>query len=446
MSGPVVIELGDAAPWRPPEQAFARRPPRWLAVLVVAALAAGLPVADTAAGGPVLRVGTGALGMLPGGGRLFLTRFTGEGPHRLEAYDGGGAALWSRALADGRQVAYAGADVVLVTNQPTGLPAALATLSALDPGTGAELWSRGAASILGRAGELLLYEDTREWAGTEPAGLPALRVAAVRARTGALVWERSVPGGFPVTFGRDLRRPYDVTSFNVLDPDNTLRAYDLATGAVLRTDRLRGLGVPGGFQVGDDGRDGGPPGARAGQVAVFSSDTGDDEVYDRASGRLLWSAGPGGNGGLTGCATGLWCRRDGPALVALDAATGRPAWRADGYDSVIGGGRGALLLGLSRGTEATLLAVDARTGAVRRRLDGWHPIQADGNRVVVWRRDEDELAVIVGVVDPATGHVAVVGTGDAWGGPPGCAADGDLLACGVVGDMTAWRLPPAIRD
>ncbi|MEU7873830.1 PQQ-binding-like beta-propeller repeat protein [Dactylosporangium sp. NPDC049140] len=466
-------DLGGGEPWAPPETPRPRRrlsgPPRWVAAVAVAAVAAGLPVTSAAAAGPVLHLASGALTTALGGGRIYVTRFGGEGPHRLEVYGEGGARLWGTDLSDSQLLMFADDDAALVSVRLPDNPA-LATVTALDPRTGAQLWQRAGVSVAGRLpGRTMLVDTSRRVtlpAGADPQAQPreANQLVTVDSRTGAPVWSLAVPVNAVVAFGRGGNTPFDLTSFSVLDPDGTLRGYDLATGAVARTDRLEpGLSGLGSLLTGEDG-DAGPPGARAGQVRI-STDRGDD-VYDRASGRMLWHAAPGppvlgtfvnlGNTGqaaigqwpLSGCAPGLWCRLDGAGLVAYEARTGRQAWRVDGFTTVLGAGAETVALGALGDNGQSLAAgviVDARTGAIRSRIDGWHPVVAEGHRIVVWRRPDGERVTTLGLLDPGTGRITVFGTGDSWGGMPSCSVDARVVACGVAGELTVWPLPAAAR-
>ncbi|MFG2037002.1 PQQ-binding-like beta-propeller repeat protein [Dactylosporangium sp. NPDC048998] len=462
---PVLIDLGHAEPWAPPDTPRRGRGPRrrsgaaarLAALLLVAALAAGLPAADAGpAGGPVLYIEAGVHNAVLGGGRLFVTRYTGEGPHRLDAHDtAGGGALWSTELEDGQQLAFADAGVVVLTGEYGDHAPALSTVVVRDARTGAELWRRGGAVVDGTAGGRLLLLDVSGYRsrkdpepapGAGPDPLPAdYRIFAVDPRTGAVVWTLTVPPGSQASFGRDHRDPYGLSSLSVLDPDGTLRVYDPASGAVARTYRIEPSGAVGSFELGDKGPGSLlPPGARAGQVAVSSGNEPGDDVFDLATGRRLWHLDSQPYAGLIGCAPGRWCTDDGHWLTAHDAGTGEQVWRVETYHMTFGGAGNDLVLG-GLGEDLVslpeLLVVDGRTGAPHYRIDGWHAIQALGGRVVVWRREEGQRATVVGLLDPASGRIAVFGRGDAWGGQPTCITGGGVVACGVLGDLTVWRLP-----
>ncbi|MFI5907432.1 PQQ-binding-like beta-propeller repeat protein [Dactylosporangium sp. NPDC051541] len=432
----MMIDLGRAEQWSPPETARPRRrltaPGRLALALLVLAGVAAVPVRSAPAPAPVLHIGTGGAAVMLGGGRIYVVR----AQQRLEVYSAHGAPFWSRTMGDTQQLDYADTDVAVFSSRGEGV-SALDTVNALDPGTGVERWARGGGAVAGRAGRLVILIDTSQWQPDRPP--PPLHVIAVHARTGATVWDLAVPADSVGDFGRPGDDTWDLVSFSVLDPDGTLRDYDLATGAVARTGHLPRTGPAGSFTLGPAGR----------QVAVAAGgeESGDD-VYDRATGQFLWHAGAAGSR-LDPCAPQLWCRPADGGLLAFDAATGRPAWRADGFDAVLAAEGPAVVLGhLGQSTDAAaavVVVVDARTGAQRVRLDGWHPVRALGGRLVVWHRPEGARLTTVGLFDPVTGRVAVVGTGDAWGGWPVCTADVTLVACGVVGDLTVWPLPAAAR-
>ncbi|WP_433216838.1 PQQ-binding-like beta-propeller repeat protein [Dactylosporangium sp. CS-047395] len=426
----VIIDLGDAQPWTPPETPRPRRrrfggTGRWLAVALVTVLAAAVPPAGAATAPPVLFIEESAQYVTIGGGRVLVVRYTGEGPHRLEAYSTAGALLWSADLGDGQQLVHADAGIVLLARQ-LGDAFDLATVAALDARTGAPRWERSGVVLAGLAGPLVVLGDTRN-------GL-----VAVDPR-GVTVWTLDVPAGEVPALGWGAGATYELTSLSVLDRSGNLRTHDLATGAVRHTDHLDLTGIdPTWIDVGEDGR----------QLAIRSGTT-EDWVFDRASGRPLWHVPASLHAALRDCGFGRWCRADESGLVAYDARTGAEAWRFGELGLILGRGPATMALGaLNWTTEAPPVAavVDAATGAVRARIDGWHPVAARGDRIVVWHRADGEPIATVGLLDPRTGRVAVLGSGEFWGGTPSCAADADLVACTMAGDLTVWRVPPTVLD
>lgn len=459
-----VIDLGLAEPWQPPQTL----PPRYrrlrgssrvAALLLVAALAAVAPVADGVAGGaPVLRIDTGAVHAIFGGGRLFVTRRDLDAPYRLEARDPRrGALLWRADLGDDEQVALATPAVVVVSSEYGDHAPADSAVTALDAATGARLWRRRAAGVLAKAGDRIILQDfgaAADPAGTGPdprTGRTVTRLLGADTRTGAVAWAVTVPAGAGLSFAADAVDPYEAVSVSTLGADGSLRTYDPHSGAVTAAGRLDWSGEVGMFQLGDAGRGPAPAGARAGQVLVIgeSAEGGRAGVFDRRTGRELWQVPVPGERGMAwpvGCAPGLWCLAGTEAIEALDAGTGRPAWRMGGYDNVVGGiGNDLVLenLNLDGQAPAPLVVVDGRTGARLHSLDGWHAAASLGGRVVAWQRDEERRAVILGVVDPASGRITVVGRAASWYGRPDCVTDGRSLSCGAAGELIVWRIPGA---
>ncbi|WP_433057653.1 PQQ-binding-like beta-propeller repeat protein [Dactylosporangium sp. CS-033363] len=422
----VTIDLGEAQPWIPPDEPRPRRrrfgaTGRWVAAALVAVLAAAVPPARAATAPPVLFIEEAAQYVTIGGGRVLVVRYTGEGPHRLEAYSTAGARLWSADLGDGEQLVHADAGIVLLARQ-LGDAFDLATVSALDARTGTPRWERSGVLLAGLAGPLVVLGDTHnDLVAVDPHGVE--------------VWKLDLPAGDVLALEWGAGATYELTSLSVLDRSGELRDHDLATGAVNHTDHLDLTGLdPTWIQVGGDGR----------QLAIRSGTTA-DWVFDRASGRPLWQVPANEHGILRDCGPGRWCRADESGLTAYDARTGDAAWRVDELGLILGRGPATMALGALNWTgEAPPIAavVDAATGAVRARIDGWHPAAARGDRIVVWHRADGEPIATVGLLNPRTGRIAVLGSGAFWGGTPSCSTEDDLVACTMAGDLTVWRVPP----
>ncbi|MGI5244514.1 PQQ-binding-like beta-propeller repeat protein [Dactylosporangium sp. CA-139066] len=449
------IDLGAAEPWTPPDEPpqRGRRRARGLLVALVAVLAAALPGAAAPRAGALLHLSAGVQNVGLGGGRMFVTRYLGEGPHRLEAYDTGtGRALWSVELEDGQSFVFGDADVVMVSSEyGERQPLQLSVVTALDPGTGALLWRRPSAGVAGRGGGRVLLQDLTSFQQPEDgvtAPSPENRVLGADARSGALVWELLVPPGSQAAYGRDPGSPYTMRSLSVLDPDGALRRYDLRTGAVAGTARLAWSGPVGWFRLGEDGDVPGPPGARAGQVAVGGEGGLRADVYDERSGRALWHVDVEAYGGLRACAPGWWCVAGDHGQVAYDAVTGVPVLRADTTDVMVANDGGVLVLGRlapDRRALAGLRTVDLRTGATLRTLDGWRPAFGPGDRLLVSWQADGEYSALFGQLDARTGRVTVLGAADLGAADPVCVSDERSVACGGSngsGDVTLWPAPP----
>jgi hypothetical protein len=63
--------------------------------------------------------------------------------------------------------------------------------------------------------------------------------------------------------------------------------------------------------------------------------------------------------------------------------------------------------------------------------------------VIVWTEEADGFTTTVGVLDPHSGRVAVLGRTGAWGPQTTCLVEAGTVACSAVGDLTVWRLPDA---
>ncbi|GAA2381778.1 PQQ-binding-like beta-propeller repeat protein [Dactylosporangium salmoneum] len=466
-----MIDLGVVGPsWEPPDTAPPRRRPGRLGAVVVAAVAvlvAVLPGKETAAAAPALLIGPGSQSVVLAGGWMFVTRYAGEGAHTIEARPGDGPVRWTVELAEGEGLDFADASIVVLGHTyPVG---PLTGVTARDTHTGAELWRRAAVVVVGAGGGRLLLMDTSRMQpvqdAPDPGAAPPVpqesRIFAVDPRTGADAWTLLVPAGSAPSFGHDPGDPYRTTALGVLDPDGVLRSYDLRTGAVSGTARIERTGPVRYFEFGGSGR------AR-GQVMVADGDAdGSAGVYDLASGRRILRVDPPTYGAYP-CDADHWCVSGARGGVAYEAATGRPAWRGDSsgltvLDPVTGSPRWSAK-GYFRiselGPDAVALAamgngdqfagpgvriVDARTGAVRRTFPDWHYLQSLGDRLVVWHRAEDSRRTTVGLLDPATGGVLVLGWADTWAGEPQCVTSEALIACGIMGDMTLWHLPAGVR-
>ncbi|MEV8512804.1 PQQ-binding-like beta-propeller repeat protein [Dactylosporangium sp. NPDC051484] len=449
-TGPV-IDLGVVERWAPPEPPRPQRPGRagrpgrggWAgrrrgsALLAAAVLAVLLPAADAPPGGPVFTLPGRMFDVHVTGDRLYVTRAVEDGALRVEARTPGGRLLWGAPLEPNQAFSFATADVVVLTNRYPQGAFAPSRVVVRDARTGAELWRRDAAEDRGAAGGRIILKDLAgEVGGAGGAGggesPPETTLVAVDERTGAAAWTVTAPAGARVELhgldGDEAR----LESLTQLGPDGVLRTHDLATGAVVRRERLERSGPVFAYTTG------------AAQVVVATA--GRQAIvgaYERGTGRLLWQGDVAFYTPLFACAPERWCRVDGEGMRAYDAGTGEQVWRVAEYNSVFGLVGDIVVLGgfgtsAAPSHEPVVLAVDARTGAVRHRLDGWYA--GSGRTVLMTLPDLGRRDALVGVYDPGSGRVAVLGR-VATGLGTRCAAGAGVVACTAGGTLTVWRWP-----
>ncbi|WP_426510794.1 PQQ-binding-like beta-propeller repeat protein [Dactylosporangium sp. McL0621] len=429
-----VIELGDAVPWSPPEPP-PRRSLRPVAVLAVALLAATLLAgAGPTWGEPLFSIGDGVLDARLVGGTLLVTRYEPDGPGRFEAHTPTGRLLWTRPRAgDSEYPQLVTAGVAVLTSLYGQAAARDATATALDARTGAQLWLRPGAVVVGAAGPRLVLQDV---AGQrEPYSREAgreTRLLGVDARTGATVWQQTVPATSLVDYEYS-EESEGLVAVDELTAGSVLQRRDPATGAV--TDR-REFATSGTAVTGFAVRDGRIQVSRVGAPGI--------EVYDLATGELLWRY-EKQSYGLLPCGSGRWCTVGGDGIHAVDAGTGRAAWGIEQYNDVFGRS-GDLLMAGGLGTsasvshEAVVFTIDTRTGAIAHRLDGWiGTYSSHGGRLVVAHTDAGQWFGVVGLYDPHTGGVRVLGRAR-LGPTPVCVAGAEVLYCTGNG-LSVWRLP-----
>ncbi|WP_432987127.1 PQQ-binding-like beta-propeller repeat protein [Dactylosporangium sp. CA-233914] len=437
-----LIDLGEAADWAPPQtpRPRGRLARRWPSALAVLALAGALLTADTfQTREPVLHVAGYVIEFEILAGRLYVKRVDAGQRPELSAYALGGRRLWTLPGTDPDQVVTLATPgvVLLATGATMRTPPPDRAVTALDAGTGRELWRRSAAAPHGAAGGRILLEDLGGRGAAEPAAEPVAdfsinrtppqvetRLVAVDERTGAPAWSATVPAGAQVEYDIEQR------AVRQLGPDGVLQTRDLVTGAVLGREQLAWSGTPSWFTTG------------AVQVVVSTAGRRGADVFDRATGRWLWNV---ENSWLHPCGTGRWCRIDGTGVRAFDATSGRPVWGVPDYNHVfvVTDDDAVVLGGFGTSAAAThdpvLLVADARTGAIRHRLDGWVVGPFARDAVVVVARPDPPGASLVGVFDPRTGGVGIVGRGDV-GPQPYCTAGSGRLAC-LNGGLTVWKIP-----
>ncbi|GAA2381773.1 PQQ-binding-like beta-propeller repeat protein [Dactylosporangium salmoneum] len=428
-----IIELDISAPWEPAEP---RKGPwrwRWAAPVAVLAVAAGLLTGSGTPPGlaPVYTADFQVLQVMAGGGRFVLARLQ-AGRIAIEALDArDGALLWRRpAGADESIMAVTGRTVVVQAERTEDNLEYTGEITALDAVSGQPRWTRAKARIDGLAPGLILAEDMDRPGGDE-------RLVALDEGSGRVVWSADAPPGVVTSLA--VAQYSQVRQLSELDGDGQLRVRDLRTGAVAATFRLQWSGAVGQHA----------PGA-AGQELVWPAGSAGTEVYDRASGRRLWVwPGPGdGYPRLSACLPGRYCIFGDGGTDVLDAGTGEPRWRADGYSALLEADDRQMIMYRQVTDEFRpddLAAFDASTGALRWRRTGWL-LAADVSGAprspgyIVWRAAGGATAV-VGRLDPRTGQVRAIGRAEWFAGSPLCAATADRLACLALGVVYVWRLP-----
>ena len=462
-----VIELDLYEPWDPPAPPVkigdGRR--RWP---LAAVLLAAVPLLAGAAGrvdlDPTLAPDFQVMSLDEAGGRLYVTRpevtVTGGGA-LLQALDPRDATpLWSRTLRQSEHIVDVTADLVLlqVEDVSSGDDYELQLL-AIDAATGDERWRRGLASLVGRAGpDLLIVQDTsirdeypdevidadRSVGDPEnpTVNIPVLphheRYLALR-RDGQVAWRLEIPPGTLIDV--ETARYPELSGLTELDPSGTLRVRDVRTGAVTATHRLDLSSTAAArpvarYQAGVGG-----------QQILYPAGGSDAEVYDRATGRLLWHWA----GGMVvyaspfSCDGVRYCLFDGNGMAVLDAATGEPLWRAERYVGRLDARPGRLVL-TTESADPTkpvdIAAFDPVTGARQWELKDWFLVGRfytgpDPDALYVWRPINNRDAVI-GRLDPQTGAVAVLGRGHDFYGIPACVDATGRLACLAVGTLMVW--------
>ncbi|MEV0560109.1 PQQ-binding-like beta-propeller repeat protein [Dactylosporangium sp. NPDC050588] len=462
-----VIELDLSSPWEPPEvPAPPRRRLRTRLVAVCVVLVAALGSLGAAGPGtrltPLYRIGDQVRSGTVFGDLLFVDRFQQSvSDPRIEAHRrSDGARLWDFPTTPQQQPASVSAGALILMRYSDTDNGFSTTLTVVDSATGRQLWSRQNASLIGTRDNLVIVEQQPEqrrivvftpeeqqqpdprvnhaWDG------PPRHVLVLDERTGATVWEHQAPPRAALDYTWEGRYPTGrVTGVNQLDPSGLVTHRDIRTGAVLSTMRLAWSGVPAMFTTGASWQF--APDAVPHRALVYPDGERGAIVFDLADGRALFRTDASRYDGLYPCAADLFCATDDRGLVTFDSTTGAPRWRLGPYREVIGGAGGRLLVSTleqATGDAPPLAVVDARTGKIVMDLAGWRLIrEVSPQRLLLWR-PLDQRTAVLGQLDPRTGRITVFGRSADWYGPPSCSADGDTLACVMVGELTVWRLPP----
>jgi hypothetical protein len=134
---------------------------------------------------------------------------------------------------------------------------------------------------------------------------------------------------------------------------------------------------------------------------------------------------PDDAGNYASC-TGLICGKAGPALVALDPATGRPRWRTDGQVDVVTGADYDILV--QTGESRPVRAVEPASGDLAADLSGWQTFTTTtGAGPVLLTRAGPVRGTTFGVLRPGGRMVEQLGTTQAR--VTNCSVDTRFVAC-----------------
>ncbi|MFI5907430.1 PQQ-binding-like beta-propeller repeat protein [Dactylosporangium sp. NPDC051541] len=428
-----MIELGDTtAPWAPPPRPV---PARRVVAFVVAALTAvaALALAADRPGlpAPVFTLPDRVVDARVSEGRLFVTRYESDTPGRFEARTVDGRPLWTRPRAqESERLLFSHAGVVVVVAFGGSASGAPYSVTALDAGSGAELWHRDTAILNGYAGGRFVLRDVGTedgWRGDQP-----VHLEAVEARTGRPAWQATLAAGSMLGWPGD---GYAIDSIDELTLDGTVQRRDPVSGAVTFRQRLAGFDAEAATDFTIYG----------GEAVVGRPGSRSADVYDLGTGRLVWQYETALDWGLFACGAARWCTASGAGIRAFDATTGAAAWGIEEYNDVFGLAGDRLVLGslgntASKAHRTVIVTVDARTGAVLDRLDDWvGTFGGIGDEFLVSHTDAGQWQGVVGLYNARTGGMRVVGRG-AIGPAPQCARSEGTVVC-VGNGLTVWRLP-----
>jgi hypothetical protein len=290
---------------------------------------------------------------------------------------------------------------------------------ALDAATGRERWRRPGLLGASTGGAALLadYAD-------EDGLLRALR--SVRLTDGAPLWSRDVEAdhGWMLTSSRPGGTPEPDRIVTVM-PDGRVSVLRLTDGGEVAAGRV--------VWRAQTGRDTGftEVNAEGGALYVGRHEPAGITVTAYALDTLtrLWDAPGAPPGGPSPCGAVL-CLNDETGMAGYDRGTGAARWRADGHTYAEPLAPGRLLAG--DGAELESFAVlDDHTGRVVADLGVGAPVRTGGRTLFLRPERSDGGRTTVGVLDPATGGLHVLGAlGDIYRN--GCKAAGAHLVCTAV--------------
>jgi outer membrane protein assembly factor BamB len=325
-----------------------------------------------------------------------------------------GHKLWSKSYGfETRLVTTGDGLLVLNTFRPQ-------EIVAIDTSTGAVAWRLQQYSpvVASAPGLDVLVVGQTETPGTEPG------MTGIDLRTGRTRWLSTEPMTATGTVS-------DFKGWADLDPDGTLRVFDIGTGAQVRSVKLDVSGRVQAFNVAGDLL-----------IAYVAGDSG-ASVFDLTSGRRLWRVETAGRPEpLWPCGAALchltFQRPGSQGLAGLDPRTGQRLWWLDswGFDQV-SDRHLVVTLGTEQGPS---VLVDSATGAVVQRLGRWRVLVEPGwPRFVVWQTDPYDRTTLFARVDGAAGTVTVFGRLTEVYEYPRCDAAGAVLVCAGTQRVSVWR-------
>jgi outer membrane protein assembly factor BamB len=427
---------------------------RWFAVVgvLLALLLGGSAAAPAPRLTPVLTLPASAgMSFLAAGDTLYLAARDDSGDWRLTAHRlPDGAIRWSMPLADqagGILDGVARGRVLLLSSRDQALHGQL--WGAVDMATGRVLWRVADVARVVWAWLPAGWTTVSSPAGSAPrvlvasgdeAGESGLR--SLDARSGRLVWSRSLPAAVVQTFV-PARDGGGADRIVLLAPDGNTEVIAADTGRTLVAGRLD---VPPAATepVAAPGR---PELSVAGDEAVVSYPHGDAAViiaYDLGTLAERWRVTRPTTGIYISACGQLLCVGDQTGLTGVDPATGRDRWHTPAWfaaEPTVGG----LVASVSDRPHGRRALIDPRTGQTQLDLTGWSlPIASIDapTSLIVGRGDGQDDRVWVGALDPAPPTLRLLGwltavTDDS------CSNTATYLACSTPDlHVRVWRYHP----
>ncbi len=426
MRAGALIELGEDRPLAATGRPGSARTVAFLVLIVVVALLGGGQAA------PRSRIALVATVPIRAPTAVLLTPAAGyvaDDAGVLTAYAlPDGRARWRVRLGDAARTIRSVADAGVLLIATSGL-------TAVDPGTGAVLWSQPRATVVDvPPGGRVLIEQQAE-------------LRRVDLRTGAVTWSRPVPASADVAASHDPDRP-DSGALLVTDADGAAQLLAEDTGTVLASGQVGSLVGNLVLTPGPAGGTPAPVGSRApvsllgGEFLVAhrrNTGTGWLTAFDLDTLTERWSL----TGDLLGtpfrCGRAL-CLGAAEGIRAVDPATGAVRWTASRWQYASPLGDGTLLGYGSHGFGV----LDAGTGRTRGEVGAaWTRFLLNSTGApLLGHPDADRYWLAVLRPDPVSAEPLGYLTGVDG---PSCQVSGTLLACRTTrGALGVWRITPSI--